>query len=662
MHRVRLLQVRVTPEMAPSAETDPLFVKNRRYLEHVFPEVAAAMAGCRLDPGRLLAVGDDDWDLVRRDGSRLYGRGADEFARAQENAFWADIESSRLSLPPPANLAVDHLANGLVTGCLRGAVDAGVQFFEQRCDNSAATVIVYGVGLGPHLTALMNRSECESMVLIEPDAELFFYSLFVFDWQTFVETVRGRGGDVGLLVGWEPGATAYTVMSWLNNRYPSLIDGTLFYPHYESDILAAIDRDFRVKYGIQVAVGLGFVEDELFMLNNSVRNLETFDGPMFRRGAPETGLPAFIVGSGPSIDRSIDRIKEFSDRAVIVSCGTALDVLLRNGVVPDLHAALENVPEAYEVLAKCAGEHDIRNIVLIASTTIDPRIPALFDTTVFFNRSGVSSYPVFFLGDESILHNTAPMVSNLALSFAREAGCRRFYLFGIDLGAKDPAAHHSQDSPYMRGELEYASRNLMEVPGNLGGVVHADNIHLLAKLMKEADINEFGCGRAYFNCSDGARIDGAEPLPPAQVSIPEGGHDKGKFRHDLLAHFTHYDATTFERQWASRDVVGALDAFRDRLRAAVEEGGDDYVDVMRLLRRLTRLASTGDTWTRTSEEMLFRGTLCLAMRSLNFFLARTGNPRDRGILGALVKEGLGGLIDGMYEAVRAKYAELGHPS
>ena len=82
---------------------------------------------------------------------------------------------------------------------------------------------------------------------------------------------------------------------------------------------------------------------------------------------------------------------------------------------------------------------------------------------------------------------------------------------------------------------------------------------------------------------------------------------------------------------------------------------------MRLLRRLTRLASTGDTWTRTSEEMLFRGTLCLSMRSIYFFLTRTGNPRDRGILSALVKEGLGALIGRMYAAVRAKYAELGHP-
>ena len=327
--------------MAPPAETDPLFVKNRRYLERAFPEVAAAVAGCRLEAERLLAVGDDDWDLVRRDGARLYGKGAGEFARAQEEAFWADVEHSRMSLPPPANIAVDRLANGFVTDCLRGAVDAGVRFFEQRCDNSAATVIVYGIGLGPHLTALVNRSECESIILIEPEADLFFHSLFVFDWQAFVETVRRRGGDVGLMVGWDPGATAYTVMSWLNNRYPSLIDGTLFYTHYESDVLAAIDRDFRMKYEIQVAVGLGFVEDELFMLNNSVRNLEAFEGPMFRRGAPPAGLPAFIVGSGPSVDQSIDRIKEFSDRAVVFSCGTGLEVLLRNGVVPDLHAALE---------------------------------------------------------------------------------------------------------------------------------------------------------------------------------------------------------------------------------------------------------------------------------------------------------------------------------
>ncbi len=647
--------------MARPPATDPLFAKNRRFLERTFPEVAAAVAGCGFEAGRLLAVGDDDWDLVRRDGSRLYGCGAREFAEKQAETFWARVEESRLSLPPPTNIAVDGMANGFVTECLRRAVDAGVQFFQQRCDNSAATVIVYGVGLGPHLAALVERSECEAIILVEPDAHVFFHSLFVFDWQTFVETVRGRGGDVGIMVAWDPGASAFTVMSWLNNRYPSLIDGTLFYTHYENPTLLAADREFHAKYRGQVAMGLGFIEDELLMIENSVRNLESFDGFFFRRGAPATEIPAFILGSGPSVDGAMETIGKFADRAIIVSCGTALEVLLRHGIVPDVHTALENVPAAYDVLARCSRNHHIRKVILIASTTVDPRIPPLFDTPILFNRAGVSSFPIFSLGEDTVLQNVAPMVSNLALAFAREAGCRRIFLFGVDLGTRDTALHHSHASSYMRGDLDYGFKNVLELEGNFGGVVHADYVYVQSKTVKEAEIARPGAGVEYFNCSDGARIEGAAPLQPGAVRIAETSQTKDGFKETMLAHFIRYDRPTFERQWSNRDLVRDLDAFGERLLAAVDEGGDGYLEVMRMLRRLTRLASTGDTWTRTTEEMLFRGTLCLSMRCVYFFLARTGNRRDRAILSALVKEGLGSLIGRMDAAIRAKYAQLGHP-
>ena len=45
----------------------------------------------------------------------------------------------------------------------------------------------------------------------------------------------------------------------------------------------------------------------------------------------EKNLPAFIVGSGPSLDQSIAAIKRLQGQAIVFSCGTGLLPLLRNG-------------------------------------------------------------------------------------------------------------------------------------------------------------------------------------------------------------------------------------------------------------------------------------------------------------------------------------------
>ena len=645
--------------MLPSIN-DPLFIRNMTYLGQTFPEVAETLAACRFDPRRLFPVGDDDWDLLLDDFSRLYGCGSREHARAQAETFWADVEPHRLSFPPPPSLAIDKMANEFVTTCLRQAVDAGVQFYQKRCDNGAANVVVYGVGLGQHLSGLVTRSECESIVLVEPEVDFFYYSLFTFDWPVFVETVRRGGGDVAIMLGWNAADTAFTIMSWLNNRYPALVDGTLFYSHYASATLDEIHREFVARYVPQLIMGLGDVADELRMIGNSVRNLEDLDGHIFRRGAPATDLPAFIVGAGPSFDQSFETVKRYGERALVISCGTTLEVMLKRGIVPDFHTELENVPAAYDVLARCAGKYDIRKIVLIATTTVDPRIPALFDRTLFFVRSGVSSYPLFQLGEDALLNNAGPMVSNLALSFAREAGCRRIFLFGVDLGIKEEGVHHSKDSPYMRGEIEFRRKEFtFEVPGNFGGTAFADPLFLFAISMKEADIAEFGAGITYFNCSDGSRIQGMQPLRADDVSIEEGTPDKARFKDTLWHHFIRYDRSQFDRQWSQRDVVGAVDGFKDRLLGAVDAGGNGYVEAIRLLRRVGKVASSGDTWKRTTEEMLFRGTLCMAMGAANFFLTRTGNSNDREAFGAIVKENLRSLVMLTHAVIRLEYEKLG---
>ena len=648
--------------MIPSTDSVALFDRNVSFFRRDSPDIGAVIDDHAVDPGRLIALDEDDWDVIVDGGKRLYSQGARAYSKAHVSAFWSQVERHRLCLAPPhtADLGGDVHANDFMRACLERAVESGVQFFERRCDNSAACVVVFGAGLAQHLPLLVERSECESVIVIEPNADLFLLSLYTFDWQEFIETLRVKGGDARIFLTADPAFAAYSIMGLLNDRYPSLIDGTLFYQHYDSPILEQINREFATSYASQVATGFGFVEDDLNMIINSVRNLENFEGHAFRQGTAAVSLPAFIVGSGPSFDRTVDTVRKYADRVVIISCGTGLRLLLGHGMVPDVHMELENVPAAYDIIARGAKEHDFRKTLLVASTTVDPRIPPLFDDTVFFFRDGPASYPLFNLGEESTARNAHPLVSNLAMSFAREIGCPEIYLFGIDLGTRDTAVHHSKESPYTKGELVYPFENTLQTEANFGGAVFTHVFYLQSKQVKEFEIRESGAGVAYFNCSDGARVEGVAPLKAGDVRIKATGKAKDAIKATLLAGFTPYDNSVFSEQWLNRDVLGALDAFAEQLESPVSRCGADYVEMMRLLRGLTGILCGKASPQRSCEETLFRGSLSTAMASAYFYLTRTGNMLDRNLLASIVKEELQAIIARMKATILEKYAGLGH--
>ena len=646
--------------MMPPTEDNPLFQRNMAFLRVAFPEIADTVAKFPYDPARLPLVGEDDWDLVTDDGALLYhGHGSRKYARAHVDAFWGVAANQRMRYPPPENLDADTHADTFQGTCIEKAHRAGIEFSAERLETGAANVVVFGVGLGHHLPHLVEKSGCESVIVIEPNFQYFFYSLCVFDWRGFIEGVRAGKGDVGFLLTSIPEQVGLGIMGWLNNRYPSLADGTLFYRHYASDLLEEMDRAFGETYLSQTGMGLGFVEDELVMIENTIRNLEHFEGHIFRRGADVTTMPAFIVGSGPSFDTLIGTVSEFAGRVVVISCGTTLRMLLGHGIVPDIHVELENVPAAYDNLAACAREHDFRRTLLVASSTIDPRIPALFDDVAFFFREGPAAFPMFSTGMDCTVKNAHPMVSNLALSLAREIGCREIYLMGIDLGTKDKDRHHGKDSPYNTGDLEYGFKNIFEHDGNFGGTVFANFVYVQSRMIKEAEIAANGGQVTYFNCSDGARIDGARPLHHSDVRIEAADRNKENLREQLLDRFVPYDRATFDKHWTGPDHVADLDTFRDALFAPSAWAEDGYGAIMALLRHLTRTVAAPIGRSRNTEELLFRGTLSLAMRSAHFFLTRIAGEPERDQFASIVKEELRALIGRLHERVLEKYAGLG---
>ena len=235
------------------------------------------------------------------------------------------------------------------------------------------------------------------------------------------------------------------------------------------------------------------------------------------------GVPVFVVGSGPSLDRDIPFLKANADKAIILSCGSAMRVLAVNGIVPDFQIEVENI-EVYRQIEQVAETHDISDVTLLCSVTCERDALEFFDNIVFFMRGSLSPYPIWHLTEEQTLRHCHPTVSNAGLSFAQEIGSREIYLFGVDMGSMDtdPEVHHSKDAYYYTEGAVINEDDIIHtipVPGNFGGTSHTSKGLFTARDHLSRAMKEVTFGQQYFNCSNGAAIDGARAKSSRSIEL-----------------------------------------------------------------------------------------------------------------------------------------------
>jgi hypothetical protein len=332
---------------------------------------------------------------------------------------------------------------------------------------------------------------------------------------------------------------------------------------------------------------------------------------------------------------------------LVISCGTGLGLLLRNGIKPDVHCELENVEAPADLIEMYRGRYDLSGILLFASTTVDHRLAGLFDRAVLFFRPGLASERLFGAGPDQTLANVTPLVSNLGLCAARVLGASSIYLVGIDLGTKDLARHHSQDSPYMTGMWQFTCPLPIKAPGNFGGEVFTEPEYLMSRHTKELEIAHNGGGRRYFNCSDGVAISGAQALAPADIALPEPARAKS----DIIASFVAAMAVSAAAGWHPGEGGDLVAVECDRLAGLLpaEPGYEAARDA------LVALASGLEV--NSGAGRLIKGSVTMMGMEAWYRLARADQSR-RDDMARLVIDLLRARIEAMDGQVRTYFAEL----
>jgi len=407
----------------------------------------------------------------------------------------------------------------------------------EQLPETVKSLIMFGIGLGYQLEALYTQRDVEKLFLCEPNRDFFYASLFAIDWHDILTTADKENRRIYINIGDDGTHLFRDLLAQFYSVGPYILASTYFYQaYYNAHLVQALAQ---LREQLQIVISMGeYFDHALYGISHTTEAirrgyplLEANSAKKLTQKQKET--PVFLVGNGPSLDDCIAVIKEWQGKAIVVSCGTALMPLYKNGIVPDFHAEIEQNRSTFDWIGRIGNPDYLKQVSLISCNGIHPDTCELFKEVYVAFKAGESSTvsALNIIGRKGYeeLEYAFPTVSNFALNLFTKIGFNQVYLFGVDLGFVDRKKHHSIQSGYYQSNgkemYDYSEKNntSIVVPGNFEQKVFTKHEFKVSKDILEQTLSSkaIDC----FNCSNGAKIKGTLPLKPDNVLLVNSTDD-----------------------------------------------------------------------------------------------------------------------------------------
>lgn len=479
---------------------------------------------------------------------------------------------------------------------------------NKELPNVINSLVLFGTGVGYHIELLVNQHKINNLYIVEPELDLFYASLYTANWADILDKLDRENCNLHLSIGMQKDDFFNDLLeqTYQNGRYN--IVKTFGYIHYKTALIGELLITFKERFK-EMIQGWGFFDDGVMAIAHTLGNLNN-EIALLKKSVKNSiknhKVPVFVVGNGPSLDSSIEQIKLHQDKAIVISCGSALSALMKYGISVDFHCEQERTYPVVEKVKEYGDLNFVKQHILLAPSTVHPGVFELFERGIMCPKSREPSTEIILTDTEvkdifeaSLFVN--PTVANTAVAMGYLLGYRQFYLFGVDLGHKKGGNHHSQKSLYYSESGDdlslYKAKNTDNiVSGNFGGEFVCNDFFNMSRRSIEKLLNTYEDVNC-FNLSDGAKIKGAITLK--EVNFLEK---------DTLNKAEHLDDVYASARWQDNnkalyyrlldkaapkqvfDVCNKLKKILDDDINTIQEG----VDMLRAQTRLCiKLSSTG---------------------------------------------------------------------
>lgn len=391
--------------------------------------------------------------------------------------------------------------------------------------------IIAGVGLGYILGELYERVTVDNIVVVENDPDVFFASLHTFDWSNLLDYIFSENLSIDIIIDANPNNCLKAIENIIETKGIFLCCSLFLVFHYVNDFIKEFANICKNDFGLS-ANFIGFFDDYLFGISHAYHAFSCQKN--FALSHTNNLLlkkyPVFVVGSGPSLDNDIEFLQKYQDKALIIACGTALDILYHTGIKPDFFANTERFPEIFEFLNSIPDKEFFSDIILVCSEVCHPKVIDIFNKTIIF---GKINEPLFSYLQSQIkkikeiqpVQFMNPLVGNMGLAASVLLGFKDIYLFGIDNGTKKEAklVHSTHSTIYQKRCWPEIFDLYQECSANFGGLCRTDPLYLLSiknitNLINSANENKTEKEQiVVYNCSDGAYIKNTLPRHSSEI-------------------------------------------------------------------------------------------------------------------------------------------------
>ncbi len=357
--------------------------------------------------------------------------------------------------------------------------------------NFLPTTIIYGLLSGYHLELLVNNFKFQSLLVYEPNVEFFAISLYFVDYEKLYSSLGERffmqiGGRLKEEV----------VEKFLYERVITSTFLHLSLTTYNHPLIEDSKNIFKNIASAKIR-GWGTYEDEMIGIKNHLKNIDKFK---LLLQSKKIDVPICIVANGKSLEKSIEFLRKNQSSMIIISVGTALKPLMKEGINSDFHIEQERIELLIEALRDVLPDY---NGYFIGASVVNPKVFKMAKNPLMYIRNGFT-FEKFY---NTPLKLSSPLVGNAGVAIASMFS-KELYLVGMDLGFRLGERKHSKNSFYDKTD-DVPTKGL-KIKGNFSDDIYTDSLFLtskenIEKLIKLKDLK-------VYNLSDGVYIKGTIPL------------------------------------------------------------------------------------------------------------------------------------------------------
>ncbi|WP_017444760.1 6-hydroxymethylpterin diphosphokinase MptE-like protein [Gayadomonas joobiniege] len=508
-----------------------LFERNLAALKYFFPEIYQQFKDYKPKHWRILESSNGEVNLHKTEED-VYWMGAEpkQEGRLSYEGFARHPNKDGLILGYQGTKLKNYYHQRYVKSVSH--ILSALEEKKGRLPESLKSTIFFGIGCGYSLAEFSQNHQVENLFICEPEPDFFYASLFAIDWDGILKRADESRGRVYINVGDDGTSLFRDLLRQFYAIGPYNLAQTYFYQGYYNELLNAAVSQLREQLQTVIAMG-EYYDHAKYGIAHTTHSIKSHHKFLIKKPAEQLSLedreiPFFVVGNGPSLDASIEALKEHQHQAIIISCGTALQALHRYGIKPDFHAEVEQNRATFDWCSRINDFDYLKGISLISCNGIHPDTASLFKEVYLTFKEGESSTTsaLHILGESQyeVLKFAFPTVANLVMNVVLSFCPHEVYLIGVDLGFVNNKKHHSINSGYFKSggkELyDYNKKLNTNIPtkGNFRNTVFTKHEFKISRTLLENAIATSRNTQVY-NCSDGAFIKGSTPLKADNILI-----------------------------------------------------------------------------------------------------------------------------------------------